>query len=77
MEPAFVALCEKYVYNKKICRDCYATNPAKAKTCRKRKCGRSGQLRMKKVAKKWLINYNYIMENIDSKFKLGIEEFVS
>ena len=52
MEPAFVALCQKYVYNKKICRECYATNSIKANTCRKRKCGRSGKLRLKKVAKK-------------------------
>ena len=56
MEPAFVALCQKYVYNKKICRECYATNSIKANTCRKRKCGRSGKLRLKKVAKKWLSN---------------------
>lgn len=53
MEPAFQALCEKYIYNKKICRECYGTNPIKAKTCRKRKCGRSGKLRPKKAARKW------------------------
>lgn len=52
MEPAFIALCQKYVYNKKICRECYATNPIKATTCRKRKCGKSGNLRLKKVVKK-------------------------
>ena len=51
MEPAFIALCEKYIYNKKICRQCYGTNSAKAKTCRKRKCGRCAKLRPKKAKK--------------------------
>ena len=51
MEPAFVALVQKYIYNKKICRLCYASNPVKATNCRKRKCGKCGSLRMKKMLK--------------------------
>lgn len=51
MEPAFVALVQKYIYNKKICRLCYASNPIKATNCRKRKCGKCGSLRMKKMLK--------------------------
>ena len=38
MDPAFVALVEKYIYNKKICRRCFGTNSIKARICRKRKC---------------------------------------
>ena len=48
MDPAFVALVEKRMYSKKICRECYATNPPKARNCRKRKCGHSSNLRPKK-----------------------------
>ena len=51
MDPAFVALADKFNINKMVCRKCYATNPAKAKTCRKRKCGRCANLRPKKVSK--------------------------
>ena len=51
MEPAFKALCEKYKLQKKICRRCYASNSIKAKVCRKRKCGRCADLRLKKVIK--------------------------
>merc|ERR1712235_7789 len=36
----------------KICRKCYERNAVKAKTCRKKMCGRTNQLRMKKTAKK-------------------------
>lgn len=76
MEPAFIALCQKYVYNKKICRQCYATNPIKATTCRKRKCGRSGQLRLKKV-KKWLSKLlKIIMKESIENDKLGLDEFI-
>ncbi len=34
--------------NKLICRKCYATNPPDEKVCRKKKCGHSSQLRVKK-----------------------------
>ena len=52
MDPAFVALVEKKMYSKKICRDCYGTNPPKARNCRKRKCGHSSNLRPKKQLNK-------------------------
>ena len=52
MDPAFVALVEKKMYSKKICRECYATNPPKAKNCRKRQCGNSSNLRPKKQLNK-------------------------
>ena len=36
----------------KICRKCYAHNALKATRCRKRACGHSNKLRMKKTVKK-------------------------
>ena len=51
MDPAFIALVEKYIYNKKICRRCFGTNSIKARVCRKRKCGHCGDLRLKKQLK--------------------------
>ena len=48
IDPAFEALVNKYL-TKKVCRECYATNPPKARVCRKRKCGHCASLRMKKV----------------------------
>ena len=48
MDPAFIALVEKYIYNKKICRSCFGTNSIKARVCRKRKCGHCSDLRLKK-----------------------------
>lgn len=51
MDPAFIALVEKYIYNKKICRKCFGTNSIKARVCRKRKCGHCSDLRLKKQLK--------------------------
>ena len=51
MDPAFQVLADKINIVKKVCRQCYATNPSKATTCRKRKCGRCANLRLKKVSK--------------------------
>jgi large subunit ribosomal protein L40e len=51
MEPTVAALAKKYNCEKKICRKCYARLPIKATTCRKRKCGHSNQLRLKKKPK--------------------------
>ena len=48
MDLAFKALAESYIYGKQICRKCYATNHAKAKVCRKRRCGHWPDLRPKK-----------------------------
>jgi len=44
-------LAMKYKVNKLICRKCYARLPLSAKTCRKRKCGHSSNLRPKKKIK--------------------------
>lgn len=52
MDPAFQALADQYNVQKLVCRCCYATTHCKAKTCRKRKCGRSAKLRPKKIARK-------------------------
>ncbi|KAL6649616.1 hypothetical protein ACP70R_013840 [Stipagrostis hirtigluma subsp. patula] len=46
--PSLWALAYKYNVNKMICRKCYASLSPGAKNCRKKKCGRSNQLRPKK-----------------------------
>ena len=51
MDPTVAAIAKKYNVEKKICRKCYATLPLKATNCRKRKCGHSNQLRLKKKPK--------------------------
>ena len=48
IEPTLAALARKYRCDKKICRKCYATLPLRAHNCRKRKCGHSSYLRLKK-----------------------------
>ena len=52
VDPAFFALAQKMILDKKICRDCYGRNPLNSFTCRKRKCGHSANLRPKKATKK-------------------------
>ncbi len=51
MEPSLRALARKYKCNKLICRVCYSRNHARAKNCRKKKCGHSNKLRPKKKSK--------------------------
>ena len=58
MEPTVAALAKKYNCEKKICRKCYARLPIKATVCRKRKCGHSNQLRLKKKPKEWFSLYS-------------------
>lgn len=53
MDPTIAAIAKKYNCDKKICRKCYATLPVKATNCRKRKCGHTNQLRLKKKPKDW------------------------
>merc|ERR1711974_310633 len=48
IEPTLQALARKYNCDKKVCRGCYARLHARAHNCRKKKCGRSNQLRLKK-----------------------------
>ena len=51
IEPTLAQLAKKYRCDKQICRQCYATLSIKATNCRKRKCGHSSDLRMKKKLK--------------------------
>lgn len=51
IDPTLAALARKYNCNKKICRKCYARLPPRASNCRKKKCGRTNQLRPKKKLK--------------------------
>jgi len=48
IEPSLILLARKYNCDKKVCRRCYARLPPKATNCRKRGCGHSSDLRLKK-----------------------------
>lgn len=48
IEPTLVALAKKYRTDKKVCRKCFARLPLKATNCRKKACGHTTSLRMKK-----------------------------
>ena len=51
LDPTLAQLAKKYNCEKMICRKCYARLPSRASNCRKKKCGRTNQLRMKKKLK--------------------------
>jgi ribosomal protein L40E len=51
IEPSLMNLARKNNCDKKICRRCYARLHPRAKNCRKRKCGHSNHLRIKKKLK--------------------------
>lgn len=51
IEPSLMNLAKKNNCDKKICRRCYARLHPRAKNCRKRKCGHSNHLRIKKKLK--------------------------
>jgi len=51
IEPTLAALAKKKNVERKICRKCYARLPPRATNCRKKKCGRTNQLRPKKKLK--------------------------
>jgi large subunit ribosomal protein L40e len=51
IEPSLVVLAKKYNQDKKVCRICYARLPIRATNCRKKKCGHTNQLRIKKKLK--------------------------
>ena len=76
MDPTVAAIAKKFNCDKKICRKCYATLPLKATNCRKRKCGHSNQLRLKKKPKDWYISRIIIIiqnnNNIKFKNKSGL-----
>eukprot|EP01084_Bolivina_argentea_P095207 171180_1 len=48
IEPSLMVLARKYNSDRLVCRKCYARLPLKAHNCRKKKCGRSNKLRVKK-----------------------------
>ena len=50
-DPTLALLAKQYNCEKSICRKCYARLPPKATNCRKKKCGRTSQLRPKKKLK--------------------------
>ncbi|KAG5178603.1 ubiquitin family-domain-containing protein [Tribonema minus] len=47
-DPSLAALAKTFNCEKMICRKCYARLPPRAKNCRKKKCGHTNQLRIKK-----------------------------
>ena len=51
IEPSLVVLARKYNQDKKVCRKCYARLHPRAVNCRKKKCGHTNQLRVKKKLK--------------------------
>ena len=51
IEPTLMAIARESNCEKKVCRKCYARLDIRAKNCRKKKCGHSSQLRIKKKLK--------------------------
>ena len=51
IEPNLRTLAQKYNTDKKICRKCYARMDPRAVNCRKKSCGHTNQLRLKKKLK--------------------------
>jgi len=51
IEPALAELAKKFNCEKKVCRKCYARLHPRAVNCRKKKCGHTNQLRLKKKLK--------------------------
>ena len=47
-DPSLAALAKQYNCEKMICRKCYARLPVRATQCRKKKCGHSNMIRIKK-----------------------------
>ena len=50
-DPTLAELAKKVNCEKMVCRKCYARLPMRAKNCRKKKCGHSNDLRLKKKLK--------------------------
>ncbi|XP_047084268.1 polyubiquitin 11-like [Lolium rigidum] len=53
IEPSLRELAMSHNEKKMICRKCYARLPLRSTNCRKKKCGRSSDLRKKKPFRKW------------------------
>ncbi len=50
-DPSLQCLAKQYNCEKKVCRKCYARLPPRATQCRKKKCGHTNMIRMKKKIK--------------------------
>lgn len=48
LDPSLSEIARKVNCERMVCRKCYARLPIRAKNCRKKKCGRSNDLRVKK-----------------------------
>ena len=51
IDPTLADLAKDFLCNKKVCRKCYARLPEGAENCRKKCCGHSKDLRLKKKLK--------------------------
>ena len=51
LDPSLEELAKKNNCYKNICRKCFARLPSKSKNCRKKKCGHTNKLRLKKILK--------------------------
>jgi len=51
IEPSLLVLARKTNVDRAVCRKCYARLPPRAKNCRKKSCGHSPYLRLKKKLK--------------------------
>ena len=74
MDPTIAAIAKKVNCDKKICRKCYATLPLKASNCRKRKCGHTNQLRLKKKPKDWSKHFDKLFK-LYKKHSLNCNDF--
>ena len=52
IDPSLAALAKLTNCERMVCRKCYARLPPRATNCRKKKCGHTNQLRVKKKIKK-------------------------
>tara|TARA_B100000886_G_scaffold171767_1_gene117561 strand:- start:503 stop:889 length:387 start_codon:yes stop_codon:yes gene_type:complete len=50
-DPSLAAIAKTFNCEKKVCRKCYARLPIRAVNCRKKKCGNTNDLRLKKRIK--------------------------
>lgn len=67
IEPSLKALASKFNCEKMICRKCYARLPPRATNCRKKKCGHSNQLRIKKKVRRFVFRFCFIYAFFECK----------
>ena len=51
IEPTLKSLAESHNVRKMVCRKCYARLPLRITNCRKKKCGHTSDIRIKKKLK--------------------------